>query len=364
MSACKTTNSLDMDAAAASLDADAAEAQIDAALRVADLVLASFDDAHALHDEAFWAGQASSEPIYSSTSGGGGKNVSVQGAVLPPAFGDGKSNCERERVHTALSQGRVHGVSVSTLAALLTDDVFLRWFGLNRHVSMEVVPQQVWVAREIFETGLHAVPHFDFALACSCVDTPEGGKLYVERSVEHACWPRREDMARAWRYQAVLMHKCAEDSEGEDVLQVSVLVQADLGDPTLVTPYFTSEYVLASAGLIPAVERYTSKESWPAEKRRLETEGPRRRLASGPDVSPSGVMDAIGAEPPPAAVSVGGGGGGGCGVVGCGAAVASASSCAHEALVMPHVGLPKPPVSDSQLHRAQIQAFTQLRMSK
>ena len=92
--------------------------------------------------------------------------------------------------HTALSQGRVHGVSVSTLAALLTDDVFLRWFGLNRHVSMEVVPQQVWVAREVFETGLHAVPHFDFALACSCVDTPEGGKLYVERSVEHACWPR------------------------------------------------------------------------------------------------------------------------------------------------------------------------------
>ena len=124
-------------------------------------------------------------------------------AGLRPAATTGGSCSDSPMVFSVRCSGRVRNASAELISATLMDDGFRTWRQNNRELCEIIVPHHLCVVQE---TVLGTVPNIqrrEFVCVCTHADQPGGGKLLVERSIEHDAYTADGRSVRGWRFCAI-----------------------------------------------------------------------------------------------------------------------------------------------------------------
>ena len=124
-------------------------------------------------------------------------------AGLRPAAAAGGSCSDSPMVFSVRCSGRVRNASADLISATLMDDGFRTWRQNDRELCEIIVPHHLCVVQE---TVLGTVPNIqrrEFVCVCTHADQPGGGKLLVERSIEHDAYTADGRSVRGWRFCAI-----------------------------------------------------------------------------------------------------------------------------------------------------------------
>jgi len=310
----------------------------------------------------------------------------------PANGGDLSLQGDEKEVPTVRCTGRVRGGSPRLLAELLMDERFHAFRHEQRFLQEVIVPNQLWVLGELVLWDVPNIQEREFCCVSTHAEQADGAILVIERSIEHEAWPRRPSSVRGWRCLAILLSMVtpsstqsssalSESAQGGDQhndalrvltdgepacegdVDVAVVLQVDLGN---IAEHFTGEYALEQVDLMTAIDKYTSTPGWPAERKRLMSEGPRL------PARPAQPHRRAGLRKNPAASSRSAGGtrdddddGSGrrysyeCKSVSEASPTEDMNKDLGDINAQPMVALS----ADSALHRAQVMAFAQLRVN-